>query len=94
MAIDLVTIQRVDSVPTAKAGTNSYTITATTIEERPRTVQYQTVNEWNASLCHEAIKTKRELWMTWHATNFKSKDLTKVEHDTSAWRPMPRGASR
>jgi hypothetical protein len=78
MPIDLVTIQRVDSVQTAKAGTMNYTITATTIEDRPRTVQYQTVNDWRASVCHQAIAPKRELWINWRSSNFKSKDIVGV----------------
>jgi hypothetical protein len=92
MPIDLVVIDRVDACATAKPGCHSYTVTATTIEDRPRTVQYQTVNAWYASFCKQSIATKRELWITWNGNSFKSKELTKAEPDTSAWRPMPRGA--
>ncbi len=90
MPIDLCRIQRVDQTATAKANTFSYVITATTIEEWPRTTQYQTVNDWKAALCQQSIQPKRELWITWRSSDFKSKDIEKVEPDTSAWRPEPR----
>ncbi len=90
MPLDLVTVQRVDRAATANLNVFSYVITATTIEERPRTTQYQTVNDWRAALCEQSIKSKRELWITWRSSDFKSKDITKVEPDTSAWRPTPR----
>ena len=86
MPLDLVTVLRVDSLETSKQGVWSHTITARTIEGNPRTVQYQTCNDWRASFCKESIKPKRQLWVTWRSSDFRSKDLTYVEPDRTAWR--------
>lgn len=86
MPIDLVTVERVQSMPTTKAGITSYLVTATTIEDHPRTLCFETINEWNASLCHQAVKAHSQLWITWKSNQFRSKDITKVEPDQTALR--------
>lgn len=86
MPLDLVKVERVDPVPTSKPGCTNYTVTAITIEGTPRTVQYQTINEWKASICDQARKNKTAIWVTWKSSNFRSKDITTVSADDTRWR--------
>lgn len=85
MSLDLVKIERVDPIDTAKPGVTSYTITAITVEEYPRTVQYQTISEKAAAMCYEAQKTRQGVWVTWRDGSYRCKDVTRTELDQTIW---------
>lgn len=86
MPLDLVTVERVDKVPTAKAGCFSYTVTVNTIEDRPRHLCVQTASDWKASFCEECIEPKRELWIGSRETRY-GLDIVTVALDTTKWNP-------
>lgn len=84
MPLDLVVIARVDKVPTARAGTFSYTITGETVEERPRPYQVQTVSDWKAALCDATIGTKQGVWIGSKDSRY-GLDLVTVKVDDTKW---------
>lgn len=84
MPLDLVTVERVDKMATAKAGCFSYTVTVNTIEERPRHLCVQTASDWKASLCEECIESKRGLWIGSRETRY-GLDIVTVALDHAKW---------
>ena len=76
MPLDLVTIERIDAVPTAKAGLLSYTITGVTSDRR--TVQVQTVSAWRAAICERAKDSGAAIWIGSKDSRY-GRDLVTVE---------------
>ncbi len=90
MGRELLRVERVDQWPTAKAGVTGYTVTGETIEAEPRTVQFQTANDWKAAVCSQAGHLKKLVWIGWRDTRFGHDivtveiDTTKFEHESEA----------
>ncbi len=84
MGRELIKIERVDSWPTSEPGITGYTVTGETVEIEPRTLQFQTVNHWKASLCSQGKKTARLVWIGWRDTRY-GHDIVTAELDTSRW---------
>ncbi len=83
MPLDLVRVERVDPWQTADPGVMGYTVTGATIEDQPRTVQFQTINDWKASICSVSAERGKLLWIGWKDSRFGVKDIVSVELDTS-----------
>ncbi len=84
MGRDLVRVERVDPCRTVNPSVMSYTVTGETIEDTPRTVQFQTANDWKAAVCSQAGKLKQLVWIGWRDTSF-GHDIVTVEIDTTKW---------
>ena len=85
MPLDLARILRVDKVATAKVGTFSYTVTAETVEDRPRTIQVQTPSDWKASVCEASIEAKCDVWIGSKDSRY-GLDIVTVEIDDTKWK--------
>jgi hypothetical protein len=77
-----VRVERVDPCPTVKPNVTSYLVTAVTIEEQPRTVQFQTIKALDASFCKETGKRGSYIWV-WSKQSRYGWDIVKVAPDTS-----------
>ena len=93
MGRELVRIERVDSWQTANPSVTGHTITGETVEETPRSVQFQTFNDWKASLCAGAAQKHQLIWIGWRDTAKWGKDIVTAEIDTSKWQHEGQEAS-
>lgn len=76
---ELVRIERVDAGETKRSRIPAFLITANTVGEKvSRLLQVQTVNQWRAAVCKEAILNRDLLWLTWHCGPY-GKDLIEIE---------------
>jgi len=82
MGLDLVRVERVDPWQTP-SGVMAYTVTGVTVEDQPRTVQFQTINDWKAALCSQTAQRGKLLWIGSKDSRFGVKDIVSVEIDTS-----------
>ncbi len=80
---ELVKIERVDPCPTVNPKVISYMVTGETVELHPRTLQFQTINEWAASLCARGKQMERAVWIHYRSSQFGVKDIVAAELDTS-----------
>lgn len=82
MPLDFVTIERVDPCKTANPSVTSYTITAKTVDEQPRTVQFGTISNWQAALCERAKATGQYVWIGSKDTRY-GQDIVTITLDDS-----------
>ena len=93
MATDLVRVTRIDGPwRTADPSVEGYTVTGTTIEAAPRTLQVQTINYWMASVCERSIERNRLVWIAWRDTRW-AKDIVTAREDDSKWQHDGQAAS-
>jgi hypothetical protein len=78
MPVDVVTVDRIDCVPTRKPACMQYWIVAHTVAYPSQLVRYQTVDHWRASLCEQAKVTGLPLQVTWRDHRF-GRELVSVE---------------
>lgn len=83
MGRELVRVERVDPCPTVNPRVTSYLVTGETVEEQPRHVQFQTVNDLKASICSRSKPLKRLVWVGWRDGRFGAKEIVTVELDDS-----------
>lgn len=83
MPLDLVNVERIDSVKTGSPWVLSHTITGETVEENPRCVQFQTIDQWKAAICDRARAKHQGVWITWKDGRFRTKELIAVTLDTT-----------
>jgi len=76
--IEVVTVERVDRVPTQKPDCTQFLVVAHGIVAPYPLVRYQTLNQWIASLCERAKATERRLRVTWREHRF-GRELVYVE---------------
>jgi hypothetical protein len=82
MPLDLVKVERVDPCRTSNPRVTSYLVTGDTIEDQPRRLQVQTINDLRASLCARAKQTERLIWIGWKDSKY-GRDIVTVRLDDS-----------
>ncbi len=85
MGRELVRVERVDPCPTVNPNVTTWTVTGETIEQYPRTVQFQTINDLKASICSRGKQLERLVWVGWRDSRFGVKDIVTAELDDSKW---------
>lgn len=93
MGRELVKVERVDPWQTQTPGVMGYTVTGVTIEESPRTVQFQTISDWKAAICSRAIQLEQWVWIGWRDSRFGVKDIVTVELDSTKFQHADKAAS-
>ncbi len=82
MPLDLVAVERVDPCLTANPQVTSFTVTGTTVEEQPRSVQFHTICQRRAALCDRAHTIGQHVWIYSKQSRY-GYDIVKVETDAS-----------
>lgn len=78
MPLELVSVERVEDVPTSKAGCTRFLVVAHTLAMPSQLVRYQTLNPWLASLCERAGETGQFVQVQWQSFRFW-RELVDVE---------------
>lgn len=83
MPLYLVRVDHIGSVGTVNPQVRQYCISATTVDEAPRSVQFVTINTLRASLCERALKVGQLVWVMWKDGLHRSRDIVSVRLDDS-----------
>lgn len=86
MPLCLFSVKRVDEWPTKTDGVSLFLVKGETVDEHPQAWTMKTIHPWIASLCKEAPKAGKYVWIGWkQARNYGEGDIVTCELDNSAF---------